>query len=236
LTAETRVGEDLTVVRGEGHVLVVAQDGALLDLLCSTLSLAGYGVDCERSGRVAATRLRDESFDLVVVDTSMPGLVHVPRQTLQQRGAAVLFLVASDRLASVVDEVGFSGDDYLRTPFLVSDLLARAHLLMRDSGAVLRRSVLVRGDLRLDDASYGAWRAGRALDLSPAEYRLLRELARNAGVVLSKEQIADRVWGEARDDNAIERLVSRLRRKVDLEPPALIRTQRGFGYSLVVTT
>ena len=222
------------VVRGEGRVLVVAADGMLLDLLRSTLGLAGYDVEHEASGRAAVARLRSHPFDLVVVDTALPGLVHVERQTLQERGAAVLFLVSPERFETVVDEVGFSGDDYLSTPFRVSDLLARTHILVRAGAARTRRPTLVCGELLLDDASYRAWRAGRELDLSPAEYRLLRELARNAGAVLSKDQIAHRVWGDERDDNAIERLMSRLRRKVDRDPPSLIRTQRGFGYSLSV--
>ena len=70
------------------------------------------------------------------------------------------------------------------------------------------------------------------LDLTPAEYRLLRHLTVNAEHVLSKEQISRHVWGEVRGDNAIEQLVSRLRRKVDHRRPALIRTRRGFGYWL----
>jgi two-component system, OmpR family, response regulator len=221
------------LARGEGRILVVAADEELLDLLLSTLALAGYEVSHEKSGQAAVARMRSESIDLLVVDTSTPGLVHIPRLKSAEREAAILFLATEERFASIIDEVGFSGEDYLLRPFRVSDLLARVHLLVRDGMATARRTVIDRGDLRLDDGSYRAWRGERELGLSPAEYRLLRELARNAGMVLSKAQIATRVWGCSRDDNTIERLVSRLRSKVDVEEPALIRTQRGFGYSLV---
>jgi two-component system OmpR family response regulator len=91
------------------------------------------------------------------------------------------------------------------------------------------------GDLVLDDTVCRARRGTRALDLTPAEYRLLRHLLVNAHRVLSKEQIGRYVWGDHRGDNAIEQLVSRLRRKVDRgdgDAPALIHTRRGFGYWL----
>lgn len=221
------------LARGEGRVLVVASDDELVDLLLSTLTLAGYEVSHEPSGQAGVARMRSEKIDLLVVDIATPGLVHIPRLKSAEREAAILFLATEERFAGLLDEVGFSGEDYLLRPFRVSDLLARVHLLVRDGVAAARRSVLERGELRLDDGSYRAWRGERELSLSPAEYRLLRELARNPGVVLSKEQIAARVWGCSRDDNAIERLVSRLRSKVDVEDPSLIRTQRGFGYSLV---
>ncbi|SDK48187.1 DNA-binding response regulator, OmpR family, contains REC and winged-helix (wHTH) domain [Nocardioides sp. YR527] len=221
------------LARGEGRVLVVAADEELVDLLLSTLTLAGYDASHEPSGQAAVARMRAEAIDLLVVDISTPGLVHIPRLKSAEREAAILFLATEERFTGLLDEVGFSGEDYLLRPFRVSDLLARVHLLVRDGVAAARRSVLERGELRIDDSSYRAWRGDRELGLSPAEYRLLREFARNPGLVLSKEQIAARVWGNSRDDNAIERLVSRLRSKVDREDPALIRTQRGFGYSLV---
>jgi two-component system OmpR family response regulator len=220
---------------GSGRVLVVASDEDLLDLLLTTLGLAGYDVEHVGSGPEGVTRARTAQFDLLVVDTSMQGLRHIPRWAPQDREMPVLFLVPGDQIDMVASEVGFSGDDYLSKPLRVGDLLARVRLLLRGGGpSTGQHKVLVQGDLRLDEATCRAWRGERDLDLGPAEYRLLRILLLHVGTVLSKDQIARRVWGEVRDDNAIERLVSRLRRKVDRELPALIRTQRGFGYSLVV--
>ncbi|MFD9506739.1 winged helix-turn-helix domain-containing protein [Streptomyces mirabilis] len=88
------------------------------------------------------------------------------------------------------------------------------------------------GDLVLDDATCQARRGTRPLGLTPAEYRLLSHQMANAEHVLSKEQIGRYVWGEYRANPAIEKLVSRLRQKVDQEDPALIHTHRGFGYRL----
>lgn len=219
---------------GSGRVLVIASDEDLLDLLLTTLGLAGYDVEHVGSGPEGVARARTAPFDLLVVDTSLHGLRHIPRWAPQDREMPVLFLVPGDQIDMVASEVGFSGDDYLSKPLRVGDLLARVRLLLRGGSSMGQHKVLVQGDLRLDEATCRAWRGERDLDLGPAEYRLLRILLLHAGTVLSKGQIARRVWGDVRDDNAIERLVSRLRGKVDRELPALIRTQRGFGYSLVV--
>ncbi|WP_342342138.1 response regulator transcription factor [Streptomyces prasinopilosus] len=113
----------------------------------------------------------------------------------------------------------------------IAELLARAQVLLRGR-APERQGTHRYGDLVLDDSTCQAWRGSRQLDLTPAEYRLLRHLPANAERVLSKEQISRHVWGGYRADPAIEKLVSRLRRKVDEEHPALIRTRRGFGYRL----
>lgn len=220
---------------GAERVLVVASDEDLLDLLLTTLGLAGYDVEHVVSGPEAVTRARTISFDLLVVDTGLPGLRHIPRWAPQDREMPILFLASGGQIDTVASEVGFSGDDYLSKPFRVGDLLARVRLLLRGTSLTGRHRVLVQGELRLDEGTCQAWRGERELGLGPAEYRLLRALLTRAGTVLSKDQIARLVWAEVRDDNAIERLVSRLRRKVDREAPALIRTQRGFGYSLVVT-
>ncbi|WP_436534357.1 winged helix-turn-helix domain-containing protein [Actinoplanes sp. HUAS TT8] len=92
------------------------------------------------------------------------------------------------------------------------------------------RHLLEYGDLLLDEITYQAWRGDRALDLTPAEYRLLRHLIRHAGQVLTKEQVARHVWPDSHTGNAVERLVSRLRHK--LAAPDPIHTHRGFGYRL----
>ncbi|MFD0524485.1 response regulator transcription factor [Paractinoplanes durhamensis] len=123
-------------------------------------------------------------------------------------------------------------EDYITKPCRSAELLARVQVLVRNRAAAGRADVLRHGDLLLDDVVCRAWRADRMLGVTPAEYRLLRHLLRNADRVLSKEQLAWHLWGESRDVNAIERMVSRLRQKVDRTPPALIHTHRGFGYRL----
>ncbi|MGF0174615.1 response regulator transcription factor [Streptomyces sp. Marseille-Q5077] len=146
----------------------------------------------------------------------------------------LLFLTTCDSLHRLVPELGLGEKDYVTKPLRIAEVLARVDVLLRRRRPE-RQAVLPRyGDLVLDDAACRARRGPRSLDLTPAEYRLLRHLLVNAGCVLSKEQISRHVWGDFRANEAIEKLVSRLRRKVDGDPgePALIHTRRGFGYWL----
>jgi DNA-binding response OmpR family regulator len=221
-----------TAVRGRGqHVLVVADEPGLVDLLATTFELAGYQVGTASSGGEMLARISEDHFDLVVVDVAMPSLdrlAHGRRLAAADRPPA-LFLITCETLDTLLPSLGSGSDDYVTKPYRITEILARMQMLLRD-----RRGggVLVHGDLSLDDSVCQAWRGPRPLDLTPGEYRLLRHLLVNAGRVLGKEQIARHVWGEFHGDNAMERLVSRLRHKVDREEPVLIHTHRGFGYRL----
>ncbi|MFE6176847.1 response regulator transcription factor [Streptomyces sp. NPDC056464] len=224
------------LARGAGqHVLVVAGDPGLAELLSTILELAGYRISLTGTAAEALARVAKRSFDLVVFDTDVPdraslGGEHRPR--LPHR-PPVLLLTECDSLPRLVPELGPGERDYVTKPFRVAEVLARIQVLLRDARTGSPRSTpLHYGDLVLDDTVCRAHRGTRALDLTPAEYRLLRHLLVNAHRVLSKEQIGRYVWGDHRGDNAIEQLVSRLRRKVDREAPALIHTRRGFGYWL----
>lgn len=216
-----------------GSVLVIARDPELLDLARSALSLAGHEVEHVTSGPAALRRWKERPFDVLAVDLSLPGLSAIPRQALDDAGTRVLFLAPDDMLDVMASEVGVSGDDYLGLPLRIQELVVRVEILLRSRTGARTRREMSRGELRLDGAACQAWRGERELGLGPAEYRLLWELAERPGTVLSKGHISRQVWGEVRADNAIERLVSRLREKVDAAGgPPLIRTHRGFGYSL----
>ncbi|KUL24695.1 two-component system response regulator [Streptomyces regalis] len=230
-------GEKPALARGAGrHVLVVAGDPDLAELLSTTLELAGYRISLSCTGAEALTRVAQYRFDLVVFDTGLPDMVNFSRErrpALPHR-PPVLLLTEYDRLHRLAPELGLGERDYVTKPFRVAEVLARIQMLLRGPcPGPLRGNPLEYGDLVLDDTVCRARRGTRALDLTPAEYRLLRHLLVNAHRVLSKEQIGRYVWGDHRGDNAIEQLVSRLRRKVDRgDGPALIHTRRGFGYWL----
>ncbi|RPE37510.1 DNA-binding response OmpR family regulator [Streptomyces sp. Ag109_O5-1] len=224
------------LARGSGQRLLIAvgdQDAA--ELLATTLELAGYRIGAAGSGAQVARRLVEHRFDLVVIDAELPGL-----DDLGQGGRLkpayrppVLLLAACGSLARLVPELSAGERDYVTKPVRLPEVLARVKVLLRDTDAAARPGgALHHADVVLDDDTCRARRGGRTLDLTPAEHRLLRHLLVNARMVLSKEQISRYVWGECRGDNAIEQLVSRLRRKVDRHAPALIHTRRGFGYWL----
>ncbi|MFI1360190.1 response regulator transcription factor [Streptomyces sp. NPDC020898] len=218
---------------GGQHILIVAGDPEITELLSTTLELAGYLVAAACSGTEALTRLADFRFDLVVLDLTLPDLdVLARRHRVTGERPAVLFLAAADSLGVLLSAMGRVGQDYVTTPFRIAEVLVRVQVLLRGWSPARQIRALSYGDLALDDGICQACRGPRRLDLTPAEYRLLRHLLANPGKVLSKEQIARQVWGEYRGGNAIEQLVSRLRRKVNQETPALIHTRRGFGYWL----
>jgi two-component system OmpR family response regulator len=220
-------------LRGNGErVLLVGRSEDVEEVLRPTLALAGYEVETAGTGAAAVDRMDHGRHHLAIVDTAMPELRRIPRRRLRNGRTPVLFLATGEFLAMLLPEVGRSGEDYLTRPFQITDLLARVRLLLSGQSLGCSDPTLRYGDLVLDDDSCHAWLADSELDLTPAEYRLLRYMVVNAGRVLSKERIADHVWGELRGDNAIERLVSRLRRKVEPKSRGLIRTQRGFGYVL----
>ena len=231
------ISERPALARGAGqHVLVVAGDSDLAELLSTTLELAGYRIGVVGTGAEAQARVvsAERRYDLVVLDAAVPDLADM-RRVRRPEGARrppVLFLTESDSLGRLLPELGLGEKDYVAKPFRVAEVLARMQILLRGAGSRGVENALHYRDLVLDDPLCQARRGERELRLTPAEYRLLRHLLVNAHRVLSKEQISRYVWGDFRGDNAIEQLVSRLRRKVDHDAPVLIHTRRGFGYWL----
>ncbi len=227
--------EQPSFARGAGrHVLVVAGEPDLVELLATTLELAGYRISLTDTLAEALARLEAHRFDLVVADTALPDLAGVARtgRPVVAHLPPVLYVTACGFLDRLLPELGVGEKDYVTKPFRVAEVLARMQVLLRGTALGGPGHFPRHGDLVLDDSLCRAWRGTRPLDLTPAEYRLLRHLLVNAHRVLSKEQISRYVWGDFRGDNAIEQLVSRLRRKVDRDAPALIHTRRGFGYWL----
>jgi len=221
--------------RGAGQrVLVVSDDPGTLELLSTTFGLAGYRVVGVGTRAEALARLSEQRFDLLVLDTVLKDLKDFngrPRLAAADR-PPMLFLTSVESLGILAPGLdGLRASDYVTKPLRIAEVLARAQVLLNSRNPGRDRAPRY-GDLALDDATCQARRGRRELDLTPAEYRLLRHLMVNAERVFSKEQIGRYVWGEGRADNAIEKLVSRLRSKVDQEQPSLIHNRRGFGYWL----
>lgn len=212
------------------RLLVVAPDVGLRDEVTVRLGAAGSTVTSAGTGRTATALLDEQHFDLAIVDLDIPDLRHLAecRPALASR-PPVLCVTSYEHLDELIPEVGTEVEDYVTKPCRVTELLARIRVLLRSASGEPPKA-LRHGDLTLDDVAYRVTRDGRALDVTAAEYRLLRHLVRHAGQVFSKDQLAWQIWGESRDSNAIERLVSRLRHKIDESGPALIHTRRGFGY------
>ncbi|MEU1518645.1 response regulator transcription factor [Streptomyces sp. NPDC005811] len=221
--------------RGGRDVLIVARESGETDLLTTTLQLAGYTVaDLVGTGAEGLARIMRRRFDLVVWDATLPDLKELARgpRPLSDDVPPLLYLITCDYLHTLLPVLGRRTEDYVTKPVRATEVLARAEVLLRNRRPASDGQASRYADLVIDDHLRQARRGPRPLGLTPAEYRLLRHLLANVECVVSKEQISLHVWGDLRASEAIEKLVSRLRRKVNLDDPALIHTSRGFGYWL----
>jgi two-component system OmpR family response regulator len=164
------------------------------------------------------------------------GLEVMRRIRAEDPQVPVIFLTAKDSVEDRIGGLTAGGDDYVTKPFSLEEVIARLRALLRRSGAALARSdsILVVGDLTLDEDSHEVRRGGVEIQLTATEFELLRYLMRNPRRVLSKAQILDRVWnydfgGQA---NVVELYISYLRKKIDANRPPMIHTLRGAGYVL----
>jgi len=173
-----------------------------------------------------------------VLDVLMPGLdgFEVCRR-LRALGehAPVIFLTARAASRDVLEGFDRGGDDYITKPFVLEELVARIHALLHRTGRLRHDGILRVEDLELHEDRHEVRRAGRRIELSRTEFNLLRYLMANAGLVLSKQQILERVWQYDfdGDGHVVETYISTLRRRIDVGGgPRLIHTIRGVGYTL----
>ncbi|MGI5165963.1 response regulator transcription factor [Spirillospora sp. CA-253888] len=221
------------------RVLVVDDEPAVRETVGDTLGLDGYDVRTAPDGPAALTETAVLRPDAIVLDVLMPGLdgLEVCR-ALRGRGdrTPVLMLTARDAVGDRVAGLDAGADDYLVKPFAPDELRARVRaLLRRVAGAVPPAAPPGYADLALDpDAREGA-RGGRRMQFTETEYALLELLVRNAGQVLTRETIMERVWGYdfGPESNSLGVYVGYLRRKLEAGgEPRLLHTVRGVGYVL----
>jgi DNA-binding response OmpR family regulator len=213
------------------RILVVEDDALLGDAIQAGLKQAGFAVDWVRDGMLADQALTAESFDAVVLDIGLPrlsGLEVLKRLRTRKGQTPVLLLTARDTIDDRIQGLDTGADDYLVKPFDMGELAARLRaLIRRASGA--GTPVLRAGEVTLDPSAHTVAREGKLADLSATEFALLHALMLNAGKVLSRAQLEEKLyaWGEEVESNAIEVHIHHLRRKLY---PELIETIRGVGY------
>ena len=224
------------------RVLVVDDEENIAELLRMALRYEGWEVEVALTGSKAVSTAKAQRPDAVVLDMMLPdfdGMEVLRRMRTDQPDVPVLFLTARDSVEDRVAGLTAGGDDYVTKPFSLEEVVARLRALMRRSGAqqASTSSVLVVGDLTVDEDSREVTRDGEEILLTATEFELLRFLMRNPRRVLSKAQILDRVWnydfgGQA---NVVELYISYLRKKIDAGREPMIHTMRGAGYVLKPT-
>jgi two-component system KDP operon response regulator KdpE len=223
---------------GRPRILVVEDDPAIRRLVCRALELNGYASDEASDAGQALALVENALPDVIVLDLGLPdrdGRDLLP--LLKQSGAAVLVLTARDEIAEKVAVLDAGADDYVTKPFDTDELLARVRTCLRhrQAGPVDYARIAV-GDLLIDLDRRQIIRNGDEIHLTPKEYELLAELARQAGRVLTHTHLLRAVWGPAHQDDVeyLRVTVRALRRKLERNParPTLIRNEPGVGYRL----
>lgn len=219
------------------QIFLVEDDREIAKNLTRLLETEGFSVRHAPTQAEAVQLLGQETFDLALVDISLPdgnGFA-VCTQVKQAQDIPVLFLTASGDEASVVTGLNMGADDYITKPFRPRELLARIAAALRKAGQV--PAVFTVQSLAVDMANGLVEKDGRELFLSPLEYRLLLLFINNPKTILTRDRLLDELWdaaGEFVNDNTLTVYIKRLREKIEDDPasPKIIRTVRGTGYRL----
>lgn len=220
------------------RILVIEDDKVVLDYVEKGLREAGHCVLSASDGCTGLDYALNESFDLAVLDLMLPqydGMTILRCMRERQIKKPVVILSAKRSVDDRVLALREGGDDYLTKPFSFSELLARIDAVSRRSLDSSAETTLTLADLELDLLSRKVTRGGETINLQPREFALLEYLIRNAGNVVSKTMIMERVWNYRFDPttNVVEARISKLREKIDKNyDKPLIQTVRGAGYVL----
>ena len=219
------------------RILLVEDDAQIARFIRKGLTESSYAVDVVTTGDAALYQANVGNYDAIVLDVIIPppdGFEVCRRLRSDRVHVPILMLTARDAVSDRIEGLDAGADDYLVKPFQFAELLARLRALLRRGGAT-HTSVITVGDLEIDTRSHRVRVDSRPIALTTKEYALLEYLARNAGRIVGRAEIADHVWDEEFDpfSNLIEVYVNRLRRNIErVTEKKLIQTVRGSGYML----
>ena len=224
------------------RVLLVEDEPSAAHVLAKGLREHGYAVDLAADGEAALFQAGTTDYDAVILDVMLPlkdGFAVCRALRASGCPVPILMLTARDSFDARIQGLDCGADDYLVKPFDFGELLARLRALVRRGGRPLLADPVTVGPLVLDTRGRRAWMEDRELFLTAKEYALLEYLARRAGDVASRADIAEHVWDEHYDplSNVVDVYIQRLRRKLDRPgSESLIRTRRGEGYQLLTAS
>ena len=219
-------------------ILIVEDEKQIARFLELELKHEGYAVEVEYDGRGGLRKAEESKPDLILLDIMLPGIngMEVCRRIRQFSEVPVIMLTAKDETTDKVMGLDIGANDYVTKPFVIEELLARIRAVLRNRNQSKQpQKNLAAGDLRMDLAKRQVFRGDESIDLTKKEYDLLEYLLRNKGIVLTRDQILENVWGYdyAGDTNVVDVYIRYLRSKIDDEHDTkLIQTVRGVGYIL----
>jgi two-component system, OmpR family, alkaline phosphatase synthesis response regulator PhoP len=221
-------------------ILIAEDDHDLVKLLKYNLEKEGFKTAHTSDGSLVLAEIRRDEPDLVILDLMMPGIdgLEICRQIRRHEKYAslsVLMLTARSEEADCVVGLEIGADDYVTKPFSMRELIARVRtVLRRHDSPVPLKATLQRGNLVIDPTAHSVSVEGRRIDFSALEFRLLHYLGSHPGMVFSRDQLLDRVWGDDRSvtPRSVDVYVRRVREKIEPQPqsPTYIQTVHGVGY------
>ena len=222
----------------ESKILFAEDDSDIREIVAHGLENAGFEVLAEGDGRQAWILFQRDSFDVVVLDIMLPSLngLEICRRIRADSPVPIVMLTARTDTTDAIAGLEAGADDYITKPFEIDELIARLRAVLRRTERLSAADHVDVGDLRIDQGAFKALRKGMEINLTTTEFKLLNELARNAGRVMSRDVLVEKVWGYdyLGDSRIVDMAVKRLRSKVETDPskPKLIQTVRGVGYRL----
>ncbi len=225
-------------------ILIVEDESDLIKLLKYNLEKEGFRVSYATDGSIALAEVRRDPPDLVILDLMLPGLdgLEVCRQLRRSDKFSripVLMLSARSEEADRIVGLELGADDYVTKPFSMREVVARVRaLLRRNEQAGPQKSKLQRGEIMIDPMAHSVMVSGRTVELSALEFRLLHYLASHPGMVFSRDQLLDSVWGNDRTvtPRSVDVYIRRVREKIENQPqqPIYVQTVHGVGYRFAV--
>ncbi|HZS77375.1 MAG TPA: response regulator transcription factor [Ktedonobacteraceae bacterium] len=216
-------------------VLIVDDEPQIIEFLRMGFSYEGFRVLTATTGPEAINRTLEHHPNIIILDIMLPGMdgLEVTRRIRRTMNVPIIMLTAKDEVDDLVTGLNMGADDYVTKPFTFKELMARTRALLRRFG-ITTGDVLSFHNITLDRGTRVVTRNNEEIELTPREFDLLELLLMHPRQVLSREVILARVWGYdyEGDDNIIEVYIRHLREKLHDNPPQLIQTVRGIGYSL----
>ena len=228
----------MTLLKGKKKILIIEDEKALARLLDLALTHEGYETKSEYDGDRGFEDVSRYEPDLILLDLMLPGMdgIEICRKVREFSFVPILMLTARGETVDKVTGLDCGANDYMTKPFEMDELLARIRATLRPSeNSAEQFEILAVKDLWMDLRHHVVKRSETVISLTKREFDLLEYLMKNRGIVLTREQILERVWGldYEGEANVVDVYIRYLRSKID-EPfePKLIHTVRGFGYAL----
>ena len=224
-------------------ILIIDDDRELCALIKRSIQAENIEADFCNTGKEGLQKLREQEYQLVVLDVMMPGMdgFETLEEIRKENSLPILMFTSKNDSASKVRGLRAGADDYLTKPFSVDELLARLRVTQRRLNLLasdgINSPVFVNGPLKIDFSAGCVWLSENELHLTPIEYKLLCVLAHNVGKVLTHTSLTQKVWGSTQENDiaSLRVYMASLRKKLERYPdaPHLIQTHVGVGYRML---